>query len=302
MMGQPQDDWGPYEIHPYIHREAELFDTSRKILLWGTFPPRSYIANLTIELPPPFEGPQLDFYYGNTPNLWRFFIPGIDLNNPVLAVDAVREFIWNNNIAISDVIIGTQRNVFQSPEDRALYNICPNMRLCKLLTEESLVDTILTTSGSLKTLKINGNSQVNTLNLLLTILRHCKSDQHISISGLPNGNGPFYPLTLIGMDAATEDQQRHIVWYLKIGNRIFRIINLPTPASSLSIMGSALFLRWVNYKAVQSGLPAPDAHQQRNLKAYMNQHPEVFVMPFTNQYRNDIYNMAINNVELLINL
>ena len=120
LMAPPMNS-GPYEIHPYIVRESLHFDLTRKTLLLGTIPPNSYLNNITpIAIlaagnPAVMAAPALDFYYGNTVALWNFFgLPGIPTKGAVTA------FLLNNDVSISDVIIGTQRRVFSSPKDKYL--------------------------------------------------------------------------------------------------------------------------------------------------------------------------------------
>ena len=117
----------------------------------------------------------------------------------------------------------------------------------------------------------------------------------MTASGQADGNGHYYPLNNAGQNAAVLDQDGHIIWYLRIGQRTFRIINLPTPATALGMIRIPFFWRWVAYKALQNGLPVPPI---ANLVEYMLQHPLVFQRPPTIQYRTEIYDMAIHNLPL----
>jgi hypothetical protein len=297
---------GPYEIHPYIHREAAQYNIGRKFLLLGTFPPNSYLRNLPRLTAVANAHPQvgvgtIDYYYGNTGNLWDFFgVPG------QITAAAIRVFLTQSNIAISDVCIGLQRDIFSSPADARLFNILPNTLLCGILEPASTIETILFTSGSLASVQVdaagnidvNANNNVNTLNIFLHILKNnCRCA--MTASGQVDGNGHYYPLNNAGQNAAVLDQDGHIIWYLRIGQTTFRIINLPTPATALGMIRIPFFWRWVAYKAVQNGLPVPPI---ANLVEYMLQHPNVFQGPPTIQYRTEIYDMAIHNLPLLMTL
>ncbi len=297
---------GPYEIHPYIYREATQFDISRQFLLLGTFPPNSYLRNLQPLAAAANAHPQVgvgatDYYYGNTGNLWDFFgVPG------QITAAAIRGFLTQNNIAISDVCLGLQRDIFSSPADARLFNILPNTLLCGILAPASTIDTILFTSGSLASVPVDaaGNinishaNRVNTLNIFLHILKNnCRCT--ITVSGQPNGNGVFRPLTIMGRNAAVLDKNGHIIWYLRVGQRTFKIINLPNPSMAIGMIGSSLFYRWVSHKANLNGLPIPP---HANLTDYMLQHPLVFQGRPTNQYRKEIYEMAIHNLPQLMAL
>lgn len=296
---------GPYEIHPYLQREAAQFHIGRGFLLLGTFPPNSYLRNIPALAAAANAHPQvgvgvIDYYYGNTGSLWNFFgVPG------QITAAAIRTFLVQNNIAISDVCLGLQRNVFSSYADTQLFNILPNTLLCGILEPASNIHTVLFTSGSLANIPtdalgaiaINAGG-VSTLNVFLHILKnncHCE----MQVSGQSDGNGIYYQLNTNGRNAAVLHQNGHIIWYLRIGQRTLRIINLPTPATALGMIGSPFFYRWVVYKAQQNGLPVPP---QAHLTNYMAQHPGVFIGPPTNQYRTEIYDMAIHNLPLLITL
>lgn len=313
----PGVDWGPYEIHPYIHRYPTEFNIKRKILLLGTFPPNSYMNNIAALQP--FAGnhphinniPLVDFYYGNTASLWQFFGLG-----PLVTVPAILNFLNNQSISISDVALGIQRNLFISPADSALYNILPNFNLCDFLNNSFSLETVLLTSGSLRNLNINpaghvGMNSPSTTKIFIEIIKHvCRND--IEISGQPDGNGPFHPLTNQGINAAQLqqysrilpgnnqlDQFRHIVWYIKINSKTTRIINLPTPSGALGMIGSDFFYKWLRYKANINGLPLPPNNGRRD---FMLQYPNIFIGPPTNQYRSEIYQMSIFNLPLLITL
>ena len=297
---------GPYEIHPYIQREAAQFDIRRQFLLLGTFPPNSYLRNLQPLTAVANAHPQvgvgaIDYYYGNTGNLWDFFgVPG------QITAAAIRGFLTHNNIAISDVCLGLQRDIFSSPADARLFNILPNTLLCGILEPVSTIETILFTSGSLASVPVDaaGNinitlaNRVNTLNIFLYILKNnCRCA--MTVSGQADGNGHYYLLNVAGQDAAELDQDGHIIWYLRVGQRTFRVINLPTPADPRRMIGSGMFYRWVSHKANLNGLPVPP---NANLVEYMLQHPNVFQGPPTIQYRTEIYDMAIHNLPLLMTL
>lgn len=296
---RPIPSYGPYEIHPYILKEKLQFDLSRKYLLLGTFPPNSYLHNtpglgpLAMTHPQINKVPKVDFYYGNTANLWKYFFG----NNILPNRPDIIQFLQTNSIAISDVILGVQRRKFGSYEDKDLYNILPNYELCSIL--DSNIETILFTSGSLKSIKLNQNDQIslsplNTLTIFLSILKTCQANLLIEVSGDTTGRGVFYPLTKEGLALSLQQQSGHIIWWLKIGDKKFRIINLPTPATALGVMRSNFFRRWIVWKAKQNGLSP--AHFT-NWKKYMMNHPNIFKTPYTNQYRTEVYNLAIQNIK-----
>jgi hypothetical protein len=297
---------GPYEIHPYIFREIAHFDFSRKYLLLGTFPPNSYLNNIlplaalaaaNMNVPP---APVVDFYYGNKANLWNYF--GI---NPV-TVPNIHGFLTDNSISISDVILGTQRKVFNSATDSQLYNILPNTAFCHLLSSNSKVETVLFTSGRISGILFDNNGNVkidntippSTLRTFFKILKE-QCGHELEICGDPLGAGPFYPLNAQGVLNAAADQQGNVVSYISSGGKIIRLINLPNPAVAIGHMRSPLFLKWLQYKATISGLPAPPAG---NWQAYMQLFPNIFWQNYPNQYRSEIYQMAIHNLATLLNL
>ncbi|HVT86099.1 MAG TPA: hypothetical protein VHD35_12920 [Chitinophagaceae bacterium] len=304
LQFRPAPVFGPYEIHPYIFRETSQFNLNRKYLLLGTFPPNTYLHNipklaqLSAVHPNVKTPPTVDFYYGNMASLWKFFgLAGPMTRNSIIA------FLTANSISISDSILGAQRRKFVSSADQNLYNILPHQGLCKIFDPESLIETILFTSGSLKEIKINNSGAIsftspNTLNIFLGILMRCNNTQKngIEISGQPNGLGSFYKFDKMGLKQAINDQNKHIIWWLRLKNRKLRIINLPTPAIGLGMISPKTFFgRWVGWKANQNGLPTPGV----NLKDYMNQYANAFFPPYTNQYRKEIYDLAIHNIPVL---
>lgn len=305
---------GPYEMHPYIHREGEEFDLRRKYLLLGTFPPNSYLRNTALLAamagahPNVGAVPNIDFYYGNMANLWKFF----GLAEP-LTIDGIKQFLQDHSIAISDVILGAQRNIFASAADSDLFNILPNQGLCSIVSENNL-ETILFTSGSLHSLLVDQN-QVTTLKVFVKILTgYCEFNCHngCTISGHPDGSGPFHPFTPVGIAAAVEQQKmrindgllipdnyKHIVWYLKFPNKTLRVINLPTPRNTQAHMSSNFFYRWLRWKCEILGLPIPP---DQNRQGFMNQFPQHFPGAPSNLFRKDIYQIAINNLPQLLAL
>lgn len=289
--------FGPYEIHPYILREINNFNLERKYLLCGTFPPNSYLHNipilnpLAIANPNVGNPPQLDFYYGNLIKLWRLFNIPIPINYA-----SVSDFLDENSISISDTILGAQRAIFRDASDIQYNNIVLNFHLLNILNLESKIETLLFTSGSLKNIHLNLNgNKLNALNSFLKIFSNENLD--LKISGQVNGLGNFMPLNTLNRNAEVIIQNNQIIWWLEIAGRKFRIINLPTPATSQGMMSSPFFLRWANWKLVSNGL-APINQNIRTMDQ-LQALPAIFDPTPTNQYRKEIYDMAIHNIPLL---
>lgn len=295
-----QNQPGTYEIHPYLAREEEHFDLNKRYLLLGTFPPNSYIRNIhgivaPILNPNVGPNPNVDFFYGNVGTLWNCFGLG---NAPT--VNTIKIFLDRNGISVSDVVLGAQRDKFTSANDTSLYNIVLNDHLREIFSPISNIETILFTSGNLAalTLMLNGNLNFNngitTLKGFIGIL--IDNQINFEISGDVTGNGQYYPFNNIGIQAAVAQQNGHIIWWLKTNNKKIRIINLPSPAGNANqqIPGAPLFFRWVTWMAIQHNI-APPVFGQNLMHDYLLQH-NIFIQPYTTQYKQHIYSLALNDL------
>lgn len=303
-MGFNRVNPGPFEIHPYILREIGSFDLKRKYLVLGTFPPNSYMHNITPVAPIAAANnnigtpPAVDFFYGNLANFWNLIGTPPPLTKINLTI-----YLAQNDISISDVILGTQRKKFSSPADNNLFNIIPNLEISKVFDNSSKVETILFTSGSLRNISfyVNGQlniNQVSTLNYFLKIL--LISNFQIEISGQTDGNGVFFPFNSLGVQNSILQQAGHIVWWIKVGNKKIRIINLPSPSGQVNpqIPDSIFFKRWVNWKCIQNGIATPLPNVNL-LHGFLPLFPLIFTAPCTSQYKGEIYNLALNNINQL---
>jgi hypothetical protein len=294
---------GPYEIHPYLERENEHYDLNKRYLMLGTFPPNSYMRNIpNVNIPAENTNvgniPNVDFYYGNLASLWDCFGVG---GNPEL--NEVKKFLANNNVAVSDVILGAQRKIFNNAADSVYQNIVLNDNLVNVFKSNSNIENILFTSGKLSHLKIEQDGNLNLNNRLsaLTGFVQILIDSQIDfeISGDVTGDGEFYPFTNIGIEAALAQQNNHIIWWVKTKNKKLRIINLPAPSMNANqqIPRSPLFSRWVIWKAINNNI-IPPIFGQNLMRDYLPQH-NIFIHPFTTQYKRDIYFLALNDLMTL---
>jgi hypothetical protein len=295
---------GPYEIHPYIIREIASFDLNRKYLVLGTFPPNSYMHNLPAIAPLAALNnyistpPNVDFFYGNLASFWNL----IGTTGPLNKINIIR-YLAQNDISISDVILGAQRKENNSADDSRLFNILPNLDIKNIFDNSSKVETILFTSGSLRNVRFYANGlfkikEVTTLNYFLKIL--LLSGFQIEISGQTDGNGVFHPFNNLGVQSSILQQAGHIIWWIKFGNKKMRIINLPSPSdrANLTIANSVFFKRWVNWKCTQNVIPTPPINANL-LAGFLPGFPTIFTPPFTKQYKSEIYNLALNNLAAL---
>jgi hypothetical protein len=128
----------------------------------------------------------------------------------------------------------------------------------------------------------------------------CGGLDAFTISGDISGNGPYYPINNAGLQMAVQQQEGGIVWWLKSENKTIRIINLPSPSrdASRQMMKSLFFCKWLNYKAnflgVRQILP------QENVQQYLALFPNLIHVSPTIQYRQEVYQMVLNNTIHLI--
>ncbi|MCF8214776.1 MAG: hypothetical protein K9I92_06435 [Chitinophagaceae bacterium] len=293
-----QNQQGPYEIHPYLAREEEHFDLNKRCLLLGTFPPNSYIRNIPGIVNPILNPnlanlPNVDFFYGNMASLWDCFGIG---NNPGL--DEILSFLYHNSISVSDVILGAQRKNFGNGADEEYRNIVLNDKLINVFNSNSKIENILFTSGKLSNLQLmlngNLNAGVSALKGFIQIL----IDHHINfeISGDITGNGIYYEFNDFGILASIAQQNNHLIWWIKTTKKKVRIINLPAPSGNANqqIPSAPLFFRWVTWVAIQHNI-APPVLGQNLMHDYLPQH-NIFIQPYTTQYKRDIYSLALNDL------
>jgi hypothetical protein len=289
---------GPIEKHPYIDLYSADCNFQREILLLGTFPPSSYINNLPVNnLPNPNiqNNNPTHYFYGNMNDLW-FYLFG--LNGEAITIPNIQAQLNANNISISDVFSYVQRNKMISAFDSEYRNIVSNCNIEKVFHFESNIHTILLTSGSLNSFLTNTTS---TLTGLMWVLQDCLGGlNNFSITGDKLGNGPYYPLNNQGIQNAINQQDNGIIWWLKSEKKKIRIINLPSPAPTASrqMKKSPYFKKWLNYKANLNLIPPIAVNA--NVNNYLNNYPGVFNAPYTKQYRQEVYQMVLNNTIQLI--
>ena len=289
---------GPIEKHPYIDLYVADCDFQREILLLGTFPPSSYINNLPVNnLPNPNiqNNNPTHYFYGNMNDLW-FYLFG--LNGGAITIPNIQAQLNANNMSISDVFSFAQRNMMNSAFDSEYRNIISNCNIAQVFDYESKIHTILLTSGSLNSFLTNTTS---TLTGLMWVLQDCLGGlNNFTLTGDKFGNGPYYPLNNQGIQNAINQQDNGIIWWLKSEKKKIRIINLPSPARTASIQmkKSPYFKKWLNYKANNNAIPPIAANA--NVNNYLNIYPGIFNAPYTRQYREEVYQMVVNNTVHLI--
>jgi hypothetical protein len=290
---------GPIEKHPYIDLYAADFDFQRNTILLGTFPPSSYLNNLPLNnLPNPNvqNNNPTHFFYGNMNSLWNYLFPGIQGN---IAIPFLQQQLALHDISISDVFSFVQRKNMRSAADSDLKNIVVNCKLSRLFDSSSSIETVLFTSGSLNSFLSNS---VSTLTGFRWVLEDCCGGlDAFTISGDISGNGPYYPINNAGLQMAVQQQEGGIVWWLKSENKTIRIINLPSPAGAAAIQmfNSSFFRKWINYKANLLGLPQLQIGQ--NVRQYLIiNHQLIANGSPTTQYRQEVYEMVLNNTIHLI--
>ncbi|MBX3241189.1 MAG: hypothetical protein KIT80_16900 [Chitinophagaceae bacterium] len=295
------NSFGPMEKHPYIDAYVNDFDPSRKFLLLGTFPPNSYFNNLGLTgLPNPNIQPNnpINYFYGNTADLWYYLF---GLSEDQITIPVLQENLLNNNISISDVFAFVQRKVMNKANDSNYRNISVNCNLKMIFENDSKIETVLFTSGSLTSFL--GNIP-DTLIGFRWILEECLGGlNNFRITGDLEGVGPYFPLTVQGITNSVKQQRDGIVWWIKLGDKRIRMINLPTPSplAALNIPGSPFYLKWVKYMAATNNLPLPSDTQINSLnRLYLPLYPTTFSEPYTKHYRQEVYSMALNNTLHLI--
>ena len=295
---QAPNSAGPIEKHPYIDLYLADCNFQRETLLLGTFPPASYINNLPIlNLPNPNvqNNNPTHYFYGNMNDLW-FYLFG--LNGGALTIQTIQESLNAKDLSISDVFAYVQRKVMIRPFDSVYKNIVLNCKLKEIFNLESHINTILFTSGSLN--KFLSNT-ISTLTGFRWILEDCCNGlNNFTISGDITGNGQYYPINAIGVQNSVIQQNDGIIWWLKYGGKKIRIINLPSPApmAAQKMINSPFFRNWINYKAKVNGIPPLDFG--KNVRQYLILFPEIFFEPFTKQYRQETYQMVLDNTIHLV--
>lgn len=285
---------GPIEKHPYIDLYATDCDFQREALLLGTFPPSSYLNNMPlVNLPNPNvqNNNPTNYFYGNMNDLWDYLF-GLNGNN--VTVGNIRTLLKENSISISDVFSYVQRKNMIKPEDKEYVNIVLNCNLKKIFDPESKIKTLLFTSGSLSNFRSNTTSALTGFRWILEDC--CESLNSFTISGDISGDGVYYPINAAGIQNAKIQQNGGIVWWLKFSTKKIRIINLPR--ASRRIISSSFFRKWINYKAAINQIQPIGIGA--NVNQYLNQFPQVFIEPYTKQYKREIYQMVLNNTINLI--
>jgi len=284
---------GPIEKHPYIDLYATDCDFQREILLLGTFPPSSYLNNMPlINLPNPnvqINNPT-NYFYGNMNDLWDYLF-GLYGND--VSIGNIQALLNENRISISDVFTYVQRKNMINAYDTEYVNIVLNCNLKKIFYPESNIKTLLFTSGSLKKLINNDTSALTGFKWILE--ECCQGLNNFTISGDITGNGVFYQINAEGIQNAVIQQNGGIIWWLKFGTKKIRIINLPSPARTASqkIPGSSFYNKWINHKATANQIQPNGL--DANVIQFLSQHPQVYIQPYTKQYRREIYQMVLNN-------
>lgn len=295
------NQFGPIEKHPYIFLHENCFNISKRFLLLGTFPPSSYFNNLgLIGLPNLNIQPNnpLPFFYGNENNLWKFlfnFLPNdITVNNIIDNLD-------QNSISISDVFLYVQREIMKSADDSKLNNLVLNSKISSVFSDDSRIETILFTSGSLSDIFKNEVSALVGFRWILET--HLLNYNTLEFSGDVAGNGIYLQFNSNNIDIVIGQQNNGIVWWLKSGNKKIKVINLPSPSGNAQrqMPKSPHFKKWLIFKAMQANIPIPTQVQlQSPIKNYIHLYPDVFIDPPTVQYRSEVYSMALNNTINLI--
>jgi hypothetical protein len=284
---------GPIEKHPYLELYQGDFDLNRETLLLGTFPPSSYFNNLPlINLPNPNvqNNNPTNYFYGNMNDLW-FYLFG--LNGALITIPTIQALLNTNSLSISDVFAYVQRKKMISAFDSEYRNIVLNCSIGNVFNSESTIQTLLFTSGSLKTFISNS---ISTLTGFRWILEDCFNGlENFKISGDKLGEGPYYNINTFGIRNAIIQQNGGIIWWLKTEKKKIRIINLPSPAPMAAnrMKSSLFFKKWINYKATNSNIAPMSVGA--NVNNYINQNQVLFTNPVTKQYRKEVYQMVLNN-------
>ena len=180
-------------------------------------------------------------------------------------------------------------------------NIILNTKVKNIFNEDSFIETILFTSGALvDVFKNDVSTLVGFRWILETYLINFNS---LEFSGDITGNGMYYEFLPINLDNVVNQQNGGIVWWLKFRNKKIKIINLPSPSGNAQrqMPKSIYFKKWVTYKAMQAGMPPPNQQQlETPINNYTLLYPNVFIGPITNQYRSEVYSMALNDTLQLI--
>lgn len=278
---------GPIEKHPYIETYADDFAIrKRDKLILGPFPSR-YGHQVDI-----------DYYFGDNPDIWYYFfgIDNINLENN--AINYVRTILQDEGIAITDVFQFVQRRNLAAVAVQNHGNLVLNSDVSKVLKHGSKVKTIFLLSGDLSSLVEPEETNVDTTKGFYWILQEEKMLKECTISGDVTGNGAFHPFNVEGINAAIQQQNNGIIWWIKYKNKKVKIVNLPNPspgAAMQMINVGGFFEKWVVYKAEQDpNIPIPNQAQLLNLNGYMNDYPGVFEPAPTRQYRREVYQMALN--------
>jgi len=289
---------GPIEKHPYLDLYENDFDLQRQNLLLGTFPPSSYFNNLplnnihnaNIQNTNPTH-----YYYGNTNSLWSYLF---QLNNANFEIPFIQELLFENSISISDVFAYIQRKKMISPSDSDLKNIVINSKIMEIFNSHSNIQTLLFTSGQLTNFLENTTSTLTGFRWILE--EHFDGLNNFTISGNIHGNGPYFPINNAGLNEALNQQNGGIIWWIKSPLKKIRIINLPSPSNNASIqmMTSPYFKKWIQYKANLNNLEPFDLNA--NVTEYLSNHPGVFFAPYTIQFRQEVYQMFLNETLHLI--
>ncbi len=288
---------GPIEKHPYIDKYEQDFDLSRKFLLLGTFPGTSYFNNLEgIDIPAVNNGinnlvqHEIDFYNGHRRVTWRYLL---NVQNNDFQTNTIRERLQEFDVAVSDVFYYIQRDNIAQATPASYHNIILNNSIFKVFEDNITTDVILTTSGSISSLI---NNDIDTVKGIRWVIEESGVQLNdVSISGDDyTGNGVYHPITIEGIENCITQQNDRIIWWIKLGNKKVKIINLPKTVASGTI-GSDFFLRWVNFRAGYYRIPAPLEAELDNLIGYMQGYPDAFGQgQYVVSFWKDVYQKALN--------
>lgn len=292
---------GPIEKHPYINLYNNCFNLNNRFLLLGTFPPSTYFNNLDlIGLPNhniQINNP-LPFFYGNENNLWKFLFNMLPVN---ITIYNIINNLNHNRIAITDVFLYVQREKMINSADNMYNNIILNTKVKNIFNEDSFIETILFTSGALVDVFKNDVSALVGFRWILET--YLMNFNLLQFSGDITGNGMYYEFLPINLNNVVSQQNGGIVWWLKFRDKKIKIINLPSPSGNAQrqMPKSIYFKKWVIFKAIQAGIPLPNQQQlETPINNYTLLYPNLFIGPITNQYRSEVYSMALNDTLQLI--
>lgn len=278
---------GPIEQHPYIRQFEEDFDIRREKLIIGPFPAR-YNDKVNI-----------DYYFGDSIDVWYYFFGIEDLQNAINPVELIRNTLVERSISITDVFEYIQR---QGPEEGNVGNhgnLVLNTEIRRALSHGSGVKTIFLLSGELNSLTDVGEGNVNTTKGVYWVLQEENKLDKYFISGEITGNDDsFHHFNNEGIKAAVAQQNGGIIWWIKYGKKKVKMISLPNPSPGAAINGmieyGGFFERWVSYKAIYEGIPAPNEIEWPALNDYVAHYPAVFgEKAITKLYRREVYQMAL---------